>query len=63
MKLKPCPFCGSEPHLASSPNWMDSRLWHSVQCNCGTSGPVFIDHQHLAVQGWNQMCRKEESCN
>ena len=54
-RLKPCPFCGGEPYLTSEPNF-DGRMWHSIQCKCGTSGPVFIDHKHLAVQGWNKMC-------
>ena len=57
-RLKPCPFCGGEPKLGPRCDW-SSKLSYSIQCRCGVSGPVFIEHRHLAVQGWNKMVRRE----
>ena len=62
-RLKPCPFCDNEdPELRDGPPILPcSRYgYHQVRCDiCGVSGPVFLDHKHLAVQGWNKMCRRE----
>ena len=58
MKLKPCPFCGNPPAIGIKPNF-EGQMWHSVQCRCGVRGPVFLEQQELAVQGWNKMCRRE----
>lgn len=56
-RLKPCPFCKGKPELAAHPN-LDTT-WHYVLCRCGVRGPMFSEHRHLAVQGWNRMARRE----
>ena len=56
-RLKPCPFCEGEPKL--SVGAILDTIWCQVQCRCGVCGPTFMDHRHLAVQGWNKICRRE----
>jgi hypothetical protein len=58
-RLKPCPFCGRDVTLEPSPTEIPTGIWHQVRCECGVRGPIFFDLAHLAVQGWNKICRKE----
>lgn len=62
MKPKPCPFCGREVVFTrpANPSPPISYVPFQVQCDgCGVRGPVFYQHRHLAVQGWNALCRKD----
>ena len=51
-RLKPCPFCERTVTLSARHRW-----WF-VGCECGARGPEF-EIEHLAVMGWNKMCRRE----
>ena len=61
-RLKPCPFCGEQAELDGDGTICPDTpyyLFYQVRCDCGVCGPRFYQHQHLAVQGWNKMARKE----
>ena len=62
-RLKPCPFCKGKPSLGSTGkglfDWISpSYLNYQVLCKCGVRGPVFSEHRHFAVQGWNRMTKR-----
>ena len=55
-RLKPCPFCGKRVTLVSQ-RALDST-YRYVECRCGVRGPMFSEHRHFAVQGWNRMVER-----
>ena len=54
-RLKRCPFCKAKPKLSAEAL---GNIWYQVLCRCGVGGPMFSEHRHLAVQGWNRMVER-----
>ncbi len=49
MTLKPCPFCGGEPHKAEADG---GGYIHCLSCNASTA--IHYDRQENLESAWNQ---------
>lgn len=51
-ELKPCPFCGKEPHIQRRPT-AQKKCIYSVKCHCGIL-THFMDRKYKAIEAWNR---------
>lgn len=58
MKLRNCPFCGSDNVKINYPYSYAESSVSCVQCyGCGCTTAVF-DSEDKAIEAWNQRCEK-----
>ena len=57
IKLKPCPFCGSEAKVADTTAYLDKAVVVRCSgCNCATNR-VLIDHPMMNSNGLDESTR------
>ena len=60
IKLKPCPFCGSNDVFIIELPYVDGNT-HIVKCaNCETYGPRWNSSDEEGIKAWNE--RKTQIC-